>query len=372
MGFEVGKVLYARYSVSAVTCGLCTPLQLRGTTRPLFYIYCPMRYIWLTFLSLAVIIAVVSRLKRSPAHSPAGLASAAPTPASFVSSNTPDAATTTTRRLTLSEALAPDMAGRPVATAPGPLADSLVQFALRQLGVPYRWAGTTPESGFDCSGFLMYAYAHVGVPVPHSTALLIDAGQPVPRAEARPGDLVVFTGTAQTSTTPGHAGIIISRLGEVPLRFVHSSSARRESGVKISQVEGTDYERRFMQVRRVLSGGLLAAKPGRPSTVPAKTRIAAIVAPLEARPAAVQIADDTEPTRPQHLAPLARKTPAARPKAARASTSRKVVKPAAKKGSTRTTANKAVPKPKAKLTVKTSAKTTKPKPRAVSAPYKPR
>jgi len=51
---------------------------------------------------------------------------------------------------------------------------------------------------------------------------------------------------------PGHAGIVITRPGEVPMRFVHASSARRESGVKISQVEGTDYERRFMQVRRVL------------------------------------------------------------------------------------------------------------------------
>ena len=37
-----------------------------------------------------------------------------------------------------------------------------------------------------------------------------------------------------------------------PLRFIHSSSARREPGVKVSQVEGTDYERRFMGIRRVL------------------------------------------------------------------------------------------------------------------------
>ncbi|WP_185817102.1 C40 family peptidase [Hymenobacter metallilatus] len=132
-----------------------------------------------------------------------------------------------------------------------PRADSVVAFALRQLGTNYCYAGSTPETGFDCSGFVNYVFGRYHIPVPHSTALLISTGQPVPRAQARPGDIVVFTGTAATSTTPGHAGIVLSRPGE-PLRFVHSSSARRESGVKISQVEGTDYERRFMQVRRVL------------------------------------------------------------------------------------------------------------------------
>ncbi|WP_426491892.1 C40 family peptidase [Hymenobacter sp. 102] len=132
-----------------------------------------------------------------------------------------------------------------------PRADSIVAFAMRQLGTNYCYAGSTPDTGFDCSGFVNYVFARYKVPVPHSTALLIDVGRPVPRQQARPGDIVVFTGTAQTATTPGHAGIVLSQPGE-PLRFIHSSSARRESGVKISQVEGTDYERRFMQVRRVL------------------------------------------------------------------------------------------------------------------------
>ncbi|WP_165768271.1 C40 family peptidase [Hymenobacter amundsenii] len=140
---------------------------------------------------------------------------------------------------------------QPVAPGPVAKADSIVAFALRQLGTNYCYAGITPEGGFDCSGFVLYVFARYGVATPHSTALLIDVGRPVARTEARPGDIVVFTGTAATSTTPGHAGIVISRPGE-PIRFVHASSARRESGVKISQVEGTGYERRFMQVRRML------------------------------------------------------------------------------------------------------------------------
>jgi len=141
---------------------------------------------------------------------------------------------------------------RPAPTPPAPRADSLVRFALAQIGTNYCYAGTSPSTGFDCSGFVQYVFTRFGVAVPHSTAQLISAGRPVPRAQARPGDIVVFTGTAAGSTTPGHAGIVISAAGEVPLRFVHSSSAKKESGVKISQVEGSGYERRFMQVRRVI------------------------------------------------------------------------------------------------------------------------
>jgi cell wall-associated NlpC family hydrolase len=139
------------------------------------------------------------------------------------------------------------------APAPRPVRpDSVIRFALAQLGTNYCYAGSSPATGFDCSGFVRFVFSRFEVDMPHSTALLIDIGRPVPRTQAQPGDIIVFTGTAAGSTTPGHAGIVISALGETPLRFVHSSSARRESGVKISQVEGSGYEQRFMQVRRVL------------------------------------------------------------------------------------------------------------------------
>lgn len=302
-----------------------------------------MRSIWLIFLGLAAIIGIVSWSKKSAQPAPLPLLPA-----------TPVALASATSAPSLPPSPSPT---RPPGAAPAasPVADSLVRFALRQLGTPYRWAGTTPEGGFDCSGFLMYAYAHVGVPVPHSTALLIDAGQPVPRAEARPGDLVVFTGTAPTSTTPGHAGIIISGAGEVPLRFVHSSSARRESGVKISQVEGSDYERRFMQVRRVLSGERLSpTELGRlAEAAPARRRIVAVVAPVEQRPPAVQLADDAEPARPARLALRARK-----PMSRRRATATKASSAKKKAASAR--------KPAAKATAKPASRRRASKPKASS------
>ncbi|TGE04274.1 C40 family peptidase [Hymenobacter fodinae] len=188
-----------------------------------------MRYVWLVFLTLASVL--IARLAWVRLH---------PTPASASSASVAPAPTPTQR-------VAYVVSNKRVPVR----ADSVVAFAMRQLGTNYCYAGSTPETGFDCSGFVNYVFARYKVPVPHSTALLINVGKGISRAEARRGDIVVFTGTATTSTTPGHAGIVISNPGQ-PLRFIHSSSARRESGVKISQVEGTDYERRFMQVRRVL------------------------------------------------------------------------------------------------------------------------
>lgn len=189
-----------------------------------------MRYVWITFLSLVAVLLTVFLWPR-PAGRSARVAPAPAVPVVAVVHRTPRAPTL-------------------IATNDD-RAQAVIQFARQQLGTRYCYAGTTPAGGFDCSGFVYYVFKQFDISVPHSTAQLISTGRPVERSHARPGDIVVFTGTAATSTTPGHAGIVLSEPGE-PLRFIHSSSARRESGVKISQVEGSDYERRFMQVRRVL------------------------------------------------------------------------------------------------------------------------
>lgn len=204
-----------------------------------------MRYVWITFIGLAALMLGLLIWQRQPALESTTASAAAAAPSSFTTDSAPKADSLPATLLARSRA-AVWVSNRPAARA-----DSVVRFAMEQLGTPYVYAGATPASGFDCSGFVMYVYGRFGVAVPHSTALLIDTGRPVPRDQAQPGDIVVFTGTAPTSSVPGHAGIIISRAGE-PIRFVHSSSARRESGVKVSAVAGTDYERRFMGVRRVL------------------------------------------------------------------------------------------------------------------------
>ena len=67
----------------------------------------------------------------------------------------------------------------------------VVSIAMKYLGSPYLWAGASP-SGFDCSGFVMYVYAKVGVSLPHSSRMQYGYGQPVSRGNLQPGDLVFF------------------------------------------------------------------------------------------------------------------------------------------------------------------------------------
>lgn len=125
--------------------------------------------------------------------------------------------------------------------------DSLIAYAMSLMGSPYVYGGTS-DSGFDCSGFTSHVYQAFGVPVTRSSTTQSEDGIEVDRTEARPGDLIIFTGTDPQKREPGHVGIVISEPGDT-ISFVHSSS---NGGVKVSQVEGTGYEVRFMGVRRVL------------------------------------------------------------------------------------------------------------------------
>ena len=77
----------------------------------------------------------------------------------------------------------------------------VVGIAMQYLGVPYVWGGSTP-AGFDCSGFVSYVYAQVGVSLPHHAASMYGYGTPVSQSDLQPGDLVFFSGL-------GHVGIYI-------------------------------------------------------------------------------------------------------------------------------------------------------------------
>ncbi|MHB0979752.1 MAG: C40 family peptidase [Thermoleophilia bacterium] len=68
---------------------------------------------------------------------------------------------------------------------------SVVDVALRYVGVPYVWGGESP-SGFDCSGLVKYSFAQVGVSLPHSSRALYGVGEAVARSDLQPGDLVFF------------------------------------------------------------------------------------------------------------------------------------------------------------------------------------
>ena len=112
---------------------------------------------------------------------------------------------------------APSIAGLPVVSEPllGGLAlpaatgigGRAVAIAAQYLGIPYRWGGASPSSGFDCSGLTMYAYAQLGIHLTHYTGAQIQEGTPVPAALLQPGDLVFFDPGA--FGVPGHEGMYV-------------------------------------------------------------------------------------------------------------------------------------------------------------------
>ena len=129
--------------------------------------------------------------------------------------------------------------------------DSLLAFCKKQLGTNYKYASCSPNSGFDCSGFVYYVFSHFNVNVPRSSSEFNTAGKTIHPDSCKIGDVIVFTGTDAKNRAPGHVGIVISNFGE-ELQFIHSSSNKKHSGVKISSYkESPYYEKRFLKFVRV-------------------------------------------------------------------------------------------------------------------------
>jgi cell wall-associated NlpC family hydrolase len=76
--------------------------------------------------------------------------------------------------------------------APNANAQAAIDAAYSVIGVPYQFAGSSPESGFDCSGLTMWAWAHAGVSLPHSSAMQYAVLPHVAQSDLQPGDLVFF------------------------------------------------------------------------------------------------------------------------------------------------------------------------------------
>jgi peptidoglycan DL-endopeptidase CwlO len=113
----------------------------------------------------------------------------------------------------------------------------IVGFARHLLGVRYSYGGTSPASGFDCSGFTRFVFAHFGIDLPHYSGAQFGLGRRVSRAGLRPGDLVFFDGL-------GHVGIYVGRG-----RFIHAPHTGTR--VSIDSLSGW-YGSRYDGARRVL------------------------------------------------------------------------------------------------------------------------
>jgi cell wall-associated NlpC family hydrolase len=120
----------------------------------------------------------------------------------------------------------------------GSRASQVIAIAMQYLGVPYQWGGASPATGFDCSGFVMYVFAQIGVALPHHAAAQYGYGVPVSRDQLQAGDLVFFNGL-------GHMGMYIGG-GQ----FIHAPHTG--DVVKISSLYDSWYASTWVGGRRIL------------------------------------------------------------------------------------------------------------------------
>jgi cell wall-associated NlpC family hydrolase len=128
--------------------------------------------------------------------------------------------------------------------APEGSATAIVLDALDLRGVPYRFGGTTPADGFDCSGLVAFVFAQHQLSLPRTVAGQFQSGLPVPADQIEAGDLLFF---ATTSTNPTHVGIALGQFGD--REFVHAPDTG--GVVRVDRYDAPYWRTRFLGARRV-------------------------------------------------------------------------------------------------------------------------
>ncbi|MDQ7980474.1 C40 family peptidase [Paraburkholderia sp. SARCC-3016] len=121
-------------------------------------------------------------------------------------------------------------------------AGDVVVGALNLIGVRYRWGGSSPDSGLDCSGFVRYVFQDtLGLALPRRAEEMSRVGEKVRVTDLKPGDLVFFNTMRRTFS---HVGIYIG-----DNKFVHSPSTG--STIRVDDMDDAYWEKRFTGARRV-------------------------------------------------------------------------------------------------------------------------
>lgn len=128
-------------------------------------------------------------------------------------------------------------------TAAPSLAPRVLELARQQVGLGYAWGGTSPTTGFDCSGLMYYLGSQVGVELPRTSYEMAGTGMQVTRDQLQAGDLVFFTTYAEG---PSHVGIYD---GEGS--FIHAQSS--ETGVRVTAMSNPWWAQRYVGARRIFN-----------------------------------------------------------------------------------------------------------------------
>lgn len=122
---------------------------------------------------------------------------------------------------------------------------SVMQRAFSLLGTPYRWGGTSPDTGFDCSGLVGYVFRTIGIDLPRVSREMAGSGTPVKDRDAlAEGDLVFF---GRSGTRIDHVGIYVG-----DGKFLHAPRTGRD--VTVSSLTSGYWAQKYLQARRVSTG----------------------------------------------------------------------------------------------------------------------
>jgi len=123
------------------------------------------------------------------------------------------------------------------------LRDEIVATAQKYIGIPYRWGGESPNTGFDCSGLTMVVYRLNGLQLPRSSRAQWQAGKPVIHSHLLKGDLVFFATSGGRRVS--HVGIYVGHN-----RFLHAPGKNRK--IRTSSLSNQYYKSRYLGARRYL------------------------------------------------------------------------------------------------------------------------
>lgn len=126
----------------------------------------------------------------------------------------------------------------------GATGSGIVEYAKKYLGYKYVSGGSSPETGFDCSGFTSYVYKHFGISISRTSGAQASNGTAVSKSNLQAGDLVIFNNKSNSSV--GHVGIYIG--GNT---FIHAGSSR--TGVITTSLSDSYYSKRYVTARRIIN-----------------------------------------------------------------------------------------------------------------------
>ena len=122
--------------------------------------------------------------------------------------------------------------------------NSVVSYAKQYLGCKYVSGGSSPTTGFDCSGFTSYVYKHFGISISRSSGAQASNGTAVSKSNLQAGDLVIFNNRSNTAI--GHVGIYIG--GNT---FIHAGNS--STGVITTSLSDSYYSSRYVTGRRIIN-----------------------------------------------------------------------------------------------------------------------